>query len=184
MQRHFRKYICIQVKHESHSSLVPKPTRDSKCNFLLVPFSLLGLLVELLRSLLVLYHRSKDIWTLLFRLKLSFRFRLFRFVTHGNMKELWQLIGSFWTTKDLLYRRYPESGQFSCCSITHKSININYDVDRTSLEYHSLLFSALPGFYAPEEACCLCLASIISKAAQTVDFVEHWRIAIHYPSVA
>ena len=61
---------------------------------------------------------------------------------------------------------------------------MNYDVDRTSLEYHSLLFNALPGSYAPEEACCLCLASIISEAAQTVDFVEHWRIAIHYPSVA
>ena len=50
-----------KVKHESHSSLVPKPTRDSKCNFLLVLFSLLELLVELLRLLLVLYHRSKDI---------------------------------------------------------------------------------------------------------------------------
>ena len=48
---------------------------------------------------------------------------------------------------------------------------MNYDVNITSLEYRSLLFTALPGFYAPEEAYCLCLASIISKAAQTVDFL-------------
>ena len=66
--------IFIQVKHESNSRLVAKPTRNSKSNFLLVLFSLLELLVELLRSLLVLYHRSKDIWTWLFGLKFSFRF--------------------------------------------------------------------------------------------------------------
>ena len=66
--------IFIQVKHESNSSLVAKPTRNSKSNFLLVLFSLLELLVELLRSLLVLYHRSKDIWTWLFGLKFPFRF--------------------------------------------------------------------------------------------------------------
>ena len=73
MQRHF-KSIFIQVKHESNSRLVAKPTRKSKSNFLLVLFSLLELLVELLRSLLVLYHRSKNIWTWLFGLKFSFRF--------------------------------------------------------------------------------------------------------------
>ena len=51
---------------------------------------------------------------------------------------------------------------------------MNYDVNITSLEYRSLLFTALPGFYAPEEAYCLCLASIISKAAQAVDFCCTW----------
>ena len=66
--------IFIQVKHESNSRLVAKPTRNSKSNFLLVLFSLLELLVELLRSFLVLYHRSKDIWTWLFGLKFPFRF--------------------------------------------------------------------------------------------------------------
>ena len=73
MQRHFNS-IFIQVKHESNSRLVAKPTRNSKSNFLLVLFSLLELLVGLLRSFLVLYHRSKDIRTWLFGLNFSFRF--------------------------------------------------------------------------------------------------------------
>ena len=51
---------------------------------------------------------------------------------------------------------------------------MNYDANITSLEYHFLLFIALPGFYAPEEAYCLCLSSIISKAAQAVDFYCTW----------
>ena len=80
--------ICIQVKNESHNSLVPKPTRDSKFNFFwccLVRSSCLSNCSDRF------YYCTTDLKISkkrLFRLKFPFRFRLFRFVTHGNMKQL------------------------------------------------------------------------------------------------